>query len=225
MSHPDLTPIRAAAALIRRVPFTLAFLAMMLGANSLSGTFSGELDPAVLGARGIGVEVLQSGEVLRFLTAIFLSHDLPMLLRQLVFAALVIGAAEWLWGTWRTAVLFFGLDLASTVILLTFVMLTPGLGHLAGVTDVGMSMGGFGLIGVLVASRRNAVPGLVAVLGLVAMKFYAVPDLFADGGHVIALILGFCIGVCKRCVPANARETDAATCRHDRFSVQKDVRQ
>ncbi|WP_425418058.1 hypothetical protein [Oricola indica] len=200
---------RTGAKVIRRLPFTLAFLAVMLVANALAGTFSGQIDPNALATWGISVDVIRGGDPLRFATAIFLSHDLPMLLRQLLFAAIVIGAAEWLWGSWRTAGLFFGIDLTATVILLATVALIPGLAALKGVTDVGMSMGGFGLIGVLVAStRKDGVVGLIAVLGFVAAKYAIAPDPLADGGHAIAVVIGFGIGLCGPRIPGLANEPE-----------------
>ena len=194
----------AVAAGMRRVPFTLAFLGVMLVANALAGTFSGQINPAVLAARGIGVDAIRDGDLLRFATAIFLSHDLSMLLRQLVFAAIVIGTAEWLWGSRRTAGLFFGIDVTATVILLAAVALIPHFAGLAGATDVGMSLGGFGLIGVLIAPRRGAVVWLVAILGLVAAKYAIAPEPVADGGHFIALILGFSTGFYGSPIPGLA---------------------
>nr|WP_321442541.1 hypothetical protein [uncultured Cohaesibacter sp.] len=206
--HPDPHPVsrlaRAGEAGIRRVPFTLAFLAVMLVANALAGTFSGHIDPDVLAARGIGLNAVQNGDLLRFVTAIFLSHNLPMLLRQLCFAAIVIGAAEWLWGSWRAAGLFFGLDVVATATLLAAAALIPGLDALASVTDVGMSMGGFGLIGVFVAALRMRVFWLVAILGLVAGKYAIAPEPLTDGGHVIALVIGFGFGLCRSYVPGLA---------------------
>lgn len=194
MSRPDRRAMRGVGVVLGRVPFTLGFLAVMLVANALAGTFSGKIDPHALAAWGIGVDAIGSGNLLRFLTALFLSHDLPMLLRQLAFAAGVIGLAEWRWGRWRTAGLFFGLDFVTSVILIAAVALIPGLGGWAATTDVGMSMGGFGLIGVLMSSRRRALVELVAVLALIAVKYALAPDPLADGGHVVALVIGFCLG-------------------------------
>ena len=178
-----------------RLRFTLLFVVAMLFANGVAGTFSGEIDPHVLAAWGVGVNALRDGDPTRFVTATFLSHDLPMLLRQLPFAALVIGRAEWLWGTWRTAGMFFAIDVMATLVLLAAVALIPRLGALAGTTDVGMSMGGFGLIGLLIAAWRHRVAALIALLALVAAKYALAPEPLADGGHVIAVVLGFGLGL------------------------------
>lgn len=194
MSRLDLHFPRTGIAAIRKVPFTLAFLAVMLVANVAAGTFSGQIDPHVLAARGIGVDAMKDGNLMRFLTVIFLSHDLPMLLRQLAFAASVIGATELIWGTRCAVGFFFGIDVTATITLLAAIAFLPDFTGLAATTDVGMSMGGFGLIGVLIAAHRKALIWFVALLGLIAAKFAVVSEPLADGGHVIALIIGFGLG-------------------------------
>ncbi|WOI56686.1 hypothetical protein [Palleronia sp. LCG004] len=195
MSRLDPRLGQIASTGMRRVPFTLAFLAVMLAANAVAGTFSGHIDGTVLTARGIGVDAIRDGDVSRFVTAIFLSHDPAMLLRQLLFAASAIGITEWLWGSPRAAGLFFGIDLTATLVLLAAVALIPGLAALSKITDVGMSMGGFGLIGVLIAAHGKRAYELIAILGMVAGKYALAPERLADAGHVIALIIGFSIGL------------------------------
>ncbi|MFD1342589.1 rhomboid-like protein [Litorisediminicola beolgyonensis] len=190
MSRPDPG---AVGACLRRVPVTLVFLCLMLAANALAGTLSGHIDPELLANWGIGVEALKDGKLLRFVTAVFLSHDLSMALRQLVFAASVIGAVEWRFGSWRAAGLFFALDVTATLVLLAAVAVLPVLATLAATTDLGMSMGGFGLIGVLIGTRARAGWWLAAVLALIGLKYAASPDPLADLGHAIALVIGFSI--------------------------------
>lgn len=196
---------------LRRVPFTLAFLAVMVAANAASGTFSGHLDPGVLNVRGIGLGALQDGNPWRFVTAIFLSHDLPMLMRQLAFAATVIGLTEWLFGSLRAAALFFALDFASTITLLAAIASIPGLAVLAQTTDVGMSLGGFGLIGLLAAHWRYGLFTIATILLLVAIKYAIAPEPLADAGHVIALVIGACVGqLAKGSAPLRIPEVTTA---------------
>ena len=204
MSRPDPGLQGRGATGLRQFPFTIGFLLVMLVANGLAGVFVGPLDPQVLSRWGIGADALQGFEISRFVTAIFLSHDPFMLARQFVFAATVIGLTEWIWGSWRAAALFFGLDFAASAALIAVIALFPVLAPLAEVTDVGMSLGGFGLIGVLVALWRHRWIGLVGVGALVAAKFAAAPDPVADGGHVIALLIGFCVGLARFNVPRRA---------------------
>lgn len=190
-----------------RLRFTLLFLAVMLVANSAAGSIGGALPREMLAAWGIGRDALASGDAFRLLTGIFLSHDTGMLLRQLVFAAAVIGHAEWHHGSLRAAALFFGLDLVGTVLLLTLIGGSAGLAHLAADTDVGMSIGGFGLIALAIAGwkRRWLVLGLVLLS--IAAKYAISPDPLADLGHVLALGLGFTLGSLPRSAsPTGARE-------------------
>ena len=188
-----------------RFPFTLAFLGVMLVANALAGTMSGPLEPHILAAWGVGVDAVRDGDVARFFTAIFLSHGPAMLMRQLLFAATVIGAVEWMWGSYCAAGLFFGIDLAASATLLAVIALVPALCAFQSVNDVGMSMGGFGLIGVLIARWRLRWIALIAILGLVAVKYAVAPEPLADGGHVIALGIGFCVGLFRLGIPEPAK--------------------
>jgi hypothetical protein len=138
-----------------RFPFTLAFLAIMITANWLAGTFTGLLPPQALMQWGISHQSILNGEIFRLVTGTFLSHDFAMFLRQFCFAALVIGAFEWGDGTRRAITVFFTIDIVGTLLVL-FVVLPffadmPDFDGRAALTmhDVGMSAGGFGLIGAL----------------------------------------------------------------------------
>ncbi|EEB85470.1 hypothetical protein RGAI101_2623 [Roseobacter sp. GAI101] len=173
----------------------------MVVANGLAGSFTGPLDPQILAKWGIGVDALRGFDISRFMTAIFLSHDPSMLARQFFFAAGVIGLTEWIWGSWRAAALFFGLDIVSAAALIAVIAFFPVLDPLAEVTDVGMSLGGFGLIGVLLSMWRHRWIGLIGVSVLVATKYAFAPDPVADGGHVIALMIGFCVGLARFHIP------------------------
>ncbi|QRF68691.1 hypothetical protein GQA70_19850 (plasmid) [Ponticoccus alexandrii] len=166
----------------------------MLVANVLAGTVFGPLTPELLSAWGIGVDPVRDGQIARFVTAIFLSHGPSMLIRQFIFAATVIGTVEWLWGSWRAMALFFGIDISATTILLSCIALVPQLAGSEHINDVGMSMGGFGLIGVLLATSRVRWIGLAVVSLGVGVKYALVPEPLADGGHIIALWVGACVG-------------------------------
>lgn len=178
-----------------RLRFTLLFLVAMLAANALAGVLDGELPAEILEDWGIGQESVWAGDLARLLTGTFLSHDLDMLFRQLVFASAIIGYSEWRSGSGSTALAFFGLDIVSTLLLLTIVWLHPSLTDVARLNDVGMSMGGFGLVGLAIAglSRRTAILALVS-LGIAAKITFEFEPL-TDSGHVLALGLGFLVGL------------------------------
>ncbi len=184
---------------IARVPFTLIFLVVMIAANTVAGTVSGQLPAEALERWGLSHHSIKAGEVLRLFTATFLSHDLGMFLRQVVFAAAIIGAYEWLMGTWRAVAMFVGLDLFGTLAVL-FVVL-PVLASEGGPIapealfdfDVGMSAGGFGLIGALIALQKWRWGLLVAVALSIAIKIWIAFDPIADSVHALCLLVGFAV--------------------------------
>ena len=197
MGVADTTPRHKFAHLIngaKRLRFTLLFLAVMVTANLLAGSVSQGLPSWVIADWGIGHDSLLSGEISRLITGTFLSHDPEMFRRQLIFAATVIGYTEWVRGTGWAAALFFGLDITGMLILLACVALAAGVIDLTSMNDVGMSIGGFGLIGVAIAGWRRKWLAFGAILITIAVKFGLAPEPLADGGHVIALALGFALG-------------------------------
>lgn len=180
--------------LIFRLRFTLVFLTVMLIANLLATGLNQNLPYEVLSNWGVGHNSLMSGQFFRLLTGTFLSHDAGMLVRQFIFAAVVIGYTEWLRGTAQTALLFFGLDIIGTLLLLLGVGLGSSLIDVTAMNDVGMSIGGFGLIGVALSTWSRKWLLFTIILVAIAAKLIIAPDLLADGGHAVALILGFVVG-------------------------------
>jgi hypothetical protein len=104
------------------LPFTLAFLAAMVGANWAAGTLSGRLPFRALTEWGMSHQRLVRGETFRLLTGTFLSHDRGMFLRQIVFAAGVIGVYEWQSGSLQAVLMFVTTNLAGTLIVLLGVL-------------------------------------------------------------------------------------------------------
>lgn len=180
---------------ILRLRFTLLFLIAMIVANALAGTLSGELPPEALDAWGVGQLSVWSGDLSRLLTGTFLSQDVDMLVRQLLFAAAILGFTEWTWGSGRSALLFLALDLAATLLLLTAVWMLPALAEVAALNDVGMSMGGFGLVGLAIARWRGRFALFALVLAGIGAKIGFDFEPLTDVGHVLALCLGFLAGL------------------------------
>lgn len=182
---------------LKRLPFTLTFLVIMVSANALAGTFGGTLRSEVLTQWGIShLDVLQ-GQVYRLLSGTFLSHDLGMLLRQMVFAATVIGMYEWAVGTRRALAMFLIIDIVGTLLVL-FVVLPalvyalPAFGtETFELHDVGMSAGGFGLIGALAARQAQRWLYLLLICGAIILKIWLSFDAIADTAHLLCLFMGF----------------------------------
>lgn len=194
-ANESLLRLGALKDLIVRLRFTLIFLLAMILANAAAGTLSGELPPDVLATWGIGQQSVWGGDLSRLVTGTFLSHDLDMLIRQFVFAAVVVGYTEWLWGSWRAALLFVGLDICATLLLLTAVWALPAMSDVAALNDVGMSMGGFGLIGLAIAGQRGRFALLLIALLAISAKIALDFELLPDTGHLLALALGFFTGL------------------------------
>lgn len=182
-----------------RYRLTLAFLVLMVAANAFAGSLGGSLAPQHLASWGISLNALANGQIFRLVTAVFLSHDQSMLLRQLIFAALVIGGHEIQVGWQQTLLTFSVVDIISTVLILAIVSIAwPGdISEIAFVHDVGMSAGGFGLLGSLVAGlgRRWSRLFAAGILVALAVKIMVFPDIIADGVHLISFPIGIVMRV------------------------------
>ena len=122
-----------------------------------------------------------------------------MFTRQICFAAAAIGSYEWLEGTRRAFTLFFSADvLGSLLVLFGVLPLLVGHTDLASdaalfTHDVGMSAGGFGLIGALIAKKQKGWLLLSLALGLIAIKIEIHYEVIADTAHIVCLLLGFAL--------------------------------
>tara|TARA_R100000687_G_C6401681_1_gene142179 strand:+ start:183 stop:800 length:618 start_codon:yes stop_codon:yes gene_type:complete len=181
--------------LASRFRFTLLFLTVMLIANIAAGTLEGKLPDDMLAIWGIGQDSVWSGDIARLFTGTFLSHDVDMFFRQVVFAAIALGYTEKVRGSWGAAGAFFALDITSTLVLLTTIWMIPMLSDIAALNDVGMSMGGFSLVGLAIAGMRYrwilCIAVLLAIIAKIAIDF----EPLTDTGHIIALMLGFLSGL------------------------------
>ena len=184
---------------LTRLPFTLLFLTVMVAANALAGTFAGVLPSDALADWGISHSAIRNGELFRLATGSFLSHDLGMFVRQFVFAAIVIGAYEWSQGSWRAVAMYCAIDVTGSVLVLfgvlpVLVWLPVPISEAAlNMQDVGMSAGGFGLIGALVALQRRSWAILAAISAAILIKAWFSFDLIADTAHLLCLGIGFVV--------------------------------
>lgn len=200
MSGDDAAPVGIVGRMARyiaRLPFTAIFLLTIIGANLAAGTFGGDLPAQALSRWGISHYKLLEGELYRLVTATFLSHDSAMLCRQMVFALVVIGYYEWTQGTLRAVGMFIFIDILGSLIVL-FAILAPldaaswaGLDGILFAHDVGMSAGGFGLTGAIIATFKHKSLFLFAILASIAIKVWLQFDPIADTAHVVTLLMGF----------------------------------
>ena len=183
------------------LPFTAAFLAVMVAAALWSGTWRGPISPDTLRAVGISLDALTQGRLHVLATSIFFSNRPFMLYGQLIFAAIVIGLVEYRYGAIRTAFWFGLLDFGGTLALFFLVVLPlslfdrPDEMRMAAETDVGMSGGGFGFVGLLIGGlkpqwRTGAIVLLYAYM-LVRLIFFT--EFLADTLHIITSTAGLIV--------------------------------
>ena len=178
-----------------RLRFTLVFLAVMIAANWAAGGIWRDLPAAAMARWGISHDDLARGEFHRLITANFLSKRPRMLLNQVSFTLCIIGWYEWYHGSLRAFAMFFVTNTAAFLLTLFGVIwilkghpFGAGLGTLR---DIGMSAGGFGLIGAILAALPRKWLLLSVALALLGAKFFVLPDPIADIAHPIALVMGF----------------------------------
>ena len=98
---------------LRRVPFTIALVLVLLGLALATGPLSG---PSAIIRHSVGIDLgaLSRHQWWSLLTAGFFVENLAQLLIVLVAAIIGVGAAERLMGTWRTALVFAVTGIAAT---------------------------------------------------------------------------------------------------------------
>lgn len=193
-----------------RFPFTLGML-VLLGATAVfTNTHLSTLTNDWLTRLGYSPNDLWLLNWERLFTSALVTFGKTVFWQAMGMITLAVGAAEWLAGSKRTAVTFWGVHLTT---LLTESLLVALPLHLSGnatgtalilARDVGPSAGYFGALGL--ASRRLPSPwhwlsGTAVVLGLVWALFQAPRTgqnapvkLAADLAHLVAFPLGWITG-------------------------------
>ena len=184
---------------VRRVPvFALGFAASMLAADMAVTHLLPGGRPEAVRSFGISLDALLRGEAWRAVTATMLVHDQGMLLRQLALSLLAIGLYERRVGTARAAGMFWTTDLLGTAILFggiawPYAAFVDPATPFGATHDVGMSGGGFGILGALAHDlggrrRRMVLAGGLAALGAMALRG---GDPIADALHLVTFGLGY----------------------------------
>ncbi len=182
-----------------RLKFTPTVLIVMIIANAYFGSLTGVLKIEDLESWGVSLNSLQQGEWFRLITGSYLSQDGAMALRQLAFAGLTLGWYEWRRGARRTAAMFLFFDILGTLFLMFGLVWAlalsgaPGFDQIDFRFDVGMSAGGFGLLGASLYSLTRGRLLLVAGLALLLAKLLIYPDVIADLAHLALLPFGYFI--------------------------------
>ncbi len=206
--------------LLRKLPFTLAMIALLIGAAFWSGTHAGPLQPQWRGGVSFTLQHLADFQWQRLSTAALLTSGGATFYLSLLMLAACVGWAEWTVGTWKTAATFWGVHVATVLILAAIASLALAsldsmrAELLIEAQDVGPSAGYYACLGLALGHRRSACRWPLAValvlLFLVARWTWSltwIPDhgrqMAADSAHLIAFALG--IGIALLSHPGRGR--------------------
>lgn len=189
-----------------RVKFTALTLAAMFALASLTTTFGSKLGRGVLREWGWGPVDVTAGEVYRLISSALLTSGGAVFWMAVGMVVIMVGAAEWRFGSLRSGAVFWlghVATLASLAVITRLARVVSGSESAAWIAgrDVGPSAGAFACLGLVVRSLRSRHQWLMggAVVGalLVDALFLSGPgssERSADVAHLIAFPLGYLMG-------------------------------
>ena len=188
-----------------KLPFTLTLLITVGGVALLTDSHNGRLHPAWLQRLGFAAQDMAAGRWERLFSSAVTTHGGSVFWQAMGMTAVAVGTAEWLTGSKRTALTFWGIHLLT--LSLESSLVTPFLHQFANVDalqvarDVGPSAGYFGCLGLVVwqlPRRWRMAVGLTILAGLLLTLWRplrvdetAELKLLADVAHLLAFSLGF----------------------------------
>lgn len=192
--------------LVLRCPFTLLMLAVLIAAGISGQSHIGSLNVDIHRQLGHSPRLMFEGHLHRPVTSLYFTAGGWSFYRSLLMFAASVGWAEHDHGTRRAALAFFGIHLATLLIMaiaiaLSLSMLATLRGELLfNVRDVEPSGGNYGCLGVMIAGlccwKRNAAASIITLVLLVRLTSSTMhlPEagrmMSADLAHLIAFPLG-----------------------------------
>jgi hypothetical protein len=193
-------------AVLRRCPFTVLMVATMIVVGVYGQTHVGALDSEVRQQVDYSVRLLLQGHLHRLVTSLFFTVGGLKFYSSLLLFAACVGWAETVYGTRHALLAFFGLHLA-TLLLLAFVIWplvvleTQHGTWMLDERDVGPSAGYYGCLGLAVAGlapfakRRSVVIAITCVLSIrfvwsMLQMSNEGHEISADAAHLLAFPLG-----------------------------------
>lgn len=201
---------------LRRIPFTLVLLVALIGAGIYGRAHEGMLDAELHHQVGHSPRLLFDGHWQRLFTSLLFTAGGWRFYTSLVMLTFAVGWAEFAFGTRGAALTFFGVHLATLLIMAVVVawslswLETEHGRLLLDARDVGPSAGYYGCLGLVVASlspsKRRAIAAGILLLLVVRLVWSTIQlsaegrEMSADVAHLIAFPLGFVAGVvvCRR---------------------------
>lgn len=213
MAHGTFTCL-SGLRLAMRFPFTLAILLSVGVVAAITGTHWDRLHPELLHGFGFAPRHLPEFEWFRLITSALMTDGGIVLYVALVILVLGVGWAERMYGSWRTALVFWGVHfvtLLTVSLAIAFPLHFLDVAHgsfLVHTRDVGPSAGYYGCLGLACTTlpRRVRAAVIAAVtLVLVARLVWSwggvltpKSTLSADAAHLLAFPLGVFLAVAIR---------------------------
>lgn len=200
---------------LRQLPFTLFMFVLLVALGVHAQTHVGPLRPDIQAWAGHSPRLLWNGELYRLATSLLYTAGGWRFYCSIAMFCLAVGCVEWIYGTATSLSAFFGIHLATLLLMSIGVSLSASLleTHRSNLLwyaqDVGPSAGYYGCLGLaigsLTPSRRVPLVIGIGTLLLLRLGWSAchIPEngrmLSADISHAIAFPLGL---ITSRLVPA-----------------------
>jgi len=195
---------------IAKHPFTTTLLLAIFVVGIFTGPTLGHALPASVHDRwGTGPQKVFDGKWWTIFTMVFLCNDAFMLYGVILAGIPIVALAESRLGTLATLAIYWGTQVIVWLLIAVIFRFLMARGIAPGpevypTTDIGLSVGLFGVIGTLVlalsrspeAARQWQTIALEAGVPLyLILKLVFTPEWLADMGHWVALALGIVIGI------------------------------
>ncbi len=194
---------------LRRFPFTACLLIVVATAAICAQAFPGSLDSYWSMNFGFAPRHLVSGELLRLVTSVFLTHDALHLASALCMILLVVAQSERVFGSIK-ALILFGLSHLTSMLVFAigvgigqWALISPAIATLYDFHDVGPSAGYYGSLGGLLLTWKSKYRSwsILAVIAFLVVRATtsanSMPEshavLSADIVHLIAVVAGMAI--------------------------------
>ncbi|MCD6290384.1 MAG: rhomboid family intramembrane serine protease [Anaerolineae bacterium] len=198
---------------VAKHPFTTVLFLLIFATGIFTGTALGHKIPvSVQNTWGTGPQKILDGKWWTIFTMVFFCNDAFMLYGVILAGVPILALAESTLGTWVTMIAYWATQVIVWLVIAVIFHRLMVRGVAPGpdvypMTDIGLSVGLFGVIGVLVVALNRS-PGMAQHWQTIALeagvplylvlKWILMPEWLADTGHWMALLLGIAAGLLFR---------------------------